>query len=168
MTFEDGRLSIVIGKKTLSMIHLPGHSIDGTGVLIEEDRVLFAGDVFMPLPYLVDGNYDQMVASLKFISKMGLENVVQGHGDVVLRGEIEGAVKDHLSYLSHIRRIVRQSHRRKYPADMLTNVGVESCGKGRVLIGGLAEDLHQRNLVALYKEIYGEIPAASEVYYEEY
>jgi cyclase len=162
LTFSEGSLSLRVGKKTLTMIFLPGHSPDNLGVIVEEDRVLFAGDVIMPIPYIVDGNADDMVLSLKEIGKMGLENVVQGHGDIVLRGEIEGSVKDNLAYLSAIRRAVRKAGRRKYPWDLLEDVGVEECGKSRVLIGGLAKELHQRNLYALYEQLYGEPPASSE------
>jgi cyclase len=118
--------------------------------------------VFMPIPYIVDGNADEMVFSLKKIGKMGLENVVQGHGDIVLRGEVEGSVKDNLAYLSAIRRAVRKASRRKYPWDLLEEVGVEDCGKSRVLIGGLAEELHSRNLYALYEQLYDEPPVSSE------
>jgi len=162
LTFTEGSLSLRVGKKTLSMIFLPGHSPDNLGVIVEEDRVLFAGDVLMPIPYIVDGNADDMVLSLKQIGIMGLENVVQGHGDIVLRGEVEGSVRDNLAYLSAIRRAVRKAGRRKYPWDLLEDVGVEECGKSRVLIGGLAEELHSRNLYALYEQLYGEPPASSE------
>lgn len=162
LTFATGSLSLRVGKKTLTLIPLPGHSPDNLGVIVEEDRVLFAGDVFMPIPYIVDGNADDMALSLKQIGRMGLENVVQGHGDIVLRGEVEGNVKDNLAYLSAIRRAVRKASRRKYPWDMLEEVGVEDCGKSRVLIGGLAVELHSRNLYALYEQLYDEPPASSE------
>jgi glyoxylase-like metal-dependent hydrolase (beta-lactamase superfamily II) len=162
LTFAEGSLSLRVGKKTLTLIFLPGHSPDNLGVIVEEDRVLFAGDVIMPIPYIVDGNADDMVLTLKEIGKMGLENVVQGHGDIVLRGEVERTVKDNLAYLSAIRRAVRKAGRRKYPWDLLEDVGVEDCGKSRVLIGGLAVELHQRNLYALYEQLYGEPPASSE------
>jgi cyclase len=162
ITFESGNLVLRVGKKNLTMIPLPGHSADNVGVLIEEDRILFSGDISMPLPYLVDGDYDQMTTSLKTIVKMGLENVVQGHGDIILRGEIESYVKDNLAYLSCIRKAVRKASRRKYPMDLLVDVSLESCGKSRVLIGGLAKELHRRNLIALYRQMYGEHPKASE------
>ncbi|MBN1535268.1 MAG: MBL fold metallo-hydrolase [Anaerolineales bacterium] len=161
ISFDDGHISIKVGKKNLNLFMLPGHSDDNVGILVEEDRVLFAGDVCMPLPYLVDGNIDDMIASLKKIGKMGLENVIQGHGDIVLRGEIENYIKDNLAYLSAIRKAVRKASYRKYPLDLLMETNVESCGKSRVLIGGLAEELHQRNLRALYKQLYGENPTAS-------
>ena len=162
LTFSEGSMNLRIGKKTLSMVSFPGHSPDNIGVIVEEDRVLFAGDVFMPIPYIVDGDVEEMTQSLKEIGKMGLENVVQGHGDIVLRGEVEISIKDNLAYLSAIRRAVRKGARRKYPWDLLEDIGVEECGKSRVLIGGLAEDLHSRNLFALYEQLYGESPASSD------
>lgn len=162
VTVDEGSLNLRVGKKTLSLISLPGHSPDNLGVIVEEDRVLISGDVFMPLPYIVDGDVEEMINSLKTISKMGLENVIQGHGDIVLRGEIEGSVKDNLAYLSAIRRAVRKAARRKYPWDLLEEIGVEECGKSRVLIGGLAEELHNRNLYAMYEQLYGEPPASSD------
>lgn len=161
VTFTQGSLNLRVGKKTLSLVPFPGHSPDNIGVIVEEDRVMFAGDVFMPIPYIVDGNVDDMIVSLKNIGKYGFENVIQGHGDIVLRGEVEGSVKDNLAYLSAIRRAVRKAGRRKYPWDLLEEVGVEECGKSRVLIGGLAEELHQRNLYAMYEYLYGKPPASS-------
>jgi glyoxylase-like metal-dependent hydrolase (beta-lactamase superfamily II) len=161
LTFDESYLILRVGKKTLSMFPLPGPCDDNIGVLVEEDRVLFAGDAFMALPYIVDGDIDDTIASLKKISKMGLENVVPGHGDIVLRGEIDGVVKENLSYLSALRKAVRKAARRKYPQEILSEIGVEDCGKSRVLIGGLAEELHRRNLRALYFHMYGELPKSS-------
>jgi len=158
LTFDESYLILRVGKKTLSMFPLPGPCDDNIGVLVEEDRILFAGDAYMALPYIVDGNIDDTVASLKKISKMSLENVVPGHGDIVLRGEIDGGIKENLAYLSAIRKAVRKAARRKYPQEILEEIGVEECGKSRVLIGGLAEELHKRNLRALYVQMYGELP----------
>jgi glyoxylase-like metal-dependent hydrolase (beta-lactamase superfamily II) len=161
IVFNEGNVNLRVGKKTLSLFSLPGHSPDNVAVLVEEDRILFAGDTCMPLPYIVDGDVDDMVGSLKKVGKLGLENVVQGHGDIVLRGEIDNYIKENLAYLSNIRKAVRRASRRKYPLDLLNEVTVESCGKSRVLIGGLAEELHHRNLRALYKQMFGEVPLAS-------
>ena len=162
VTFAEGALNLRVGKKTLALTPFPGHSPDNIGVILEEDRIMFAGDVFMPIPYIVDGNVDEMILSLKTIGKIGFENVIQGHGDIVLRGEVEGSVRDNLAYLSAIRRAVRKAGRRKYPWDLLEEIGVEECGKSRVLMGGLAEELHSRNLYAMYEQLYGKPPASSE------
>jgi cyclase len=158
MTFEEGEINLRVGKKTITLFPLPGSSDDNIAVLVEEDRVLFAGDSAMPLPYIVDGDIDELTASLKKMGKLGLENIVQGHGDIVLRGEIDNYIKDNLNYLSNLRKVVRKASKRKYPQDILDESTVESCGKSRVLIGGLAGELHRRNLRSLYRRLYGEIP----------
>lgn len=162
MTFDDGSISLRVGKKTLNIIPLPGHCADNVGVHVEEDRVLFAGDAAMPIPYIVDGDIDVLIATLKQISKIGLESVIQGHGEIVLRGEVENYVKDNVAYLSNIRKVVRKAGRRKYPQDLLDESIVDDCGKSHVLLGGLAGELHRRNLRALYRQIFDELPRSSD------
>jgi glyoxylase-like metal-dependent hydrolase (beta-lactamase superfamily II) len=152
LTFDRGELTLRAGRRTMRLIPLPGHSPDGIGVLVVEDRVLFAGDVMMPIPYLADGNYDHMLASLKAIPRMKLENLVQGHGESVLRGEVANAVRSNLQYLSAIRRHVRRAARLRDGEAYLMEVDIEECGKSRILMNGLAEQLHARNLVALYRQ----------------
>lgn len=153
ITFDDGELSLRVGKKNLVLFSTPGHSIDGISILVEEDRVLFTGDAFLPLPYIVDGDLDELSTTIKKIGKMGLENIVQGHGDIILRGEIDDAVKENLAYLAAIRKAVRNAARRKNPQDAIAMVDIESCGKSRVYLGGLAEDLHRRNLRTLLRQL---------------
>lgn len=167
ITFDEGEMTIKVGKKKLKLFPLPGHTDDSIGVIIEEDRVLFAGDTIMAIPYIVDGDMEVSINSMKQIAKMGLENIVQGHGDIILRGEIEKMMRENINYLNEIRKHVRKASRRKYPLDLLEEVRVESCGKSRVLLGGLAEELHQNNLAAIYEQLYGKAPIGSEVYYEE-
>ena len=153
MTFSRGEMNLRVGKKNLTLMPALGHSDDGISVLAEEDRVLFAGDAFMPVPYIVDGNVEDIVASIKRISRMGLENIVQGHGDIILRGEIEAAIKENLNYISAIKKAVRTAARRKDPLEYLDGVRIEDCGKSRVYLGGLAVSLHERNLRALLHHV---------------
>ena len=153
MTFKNGELTLRVGKKNLILSTTPGHSGDGISVLVEEDRILFAGDAFMPLPYIVDGNVDEIMTSIKHIGRMGLENIVQGHGDVILRGEIDAAVKENLNYLTTIKRSVKSASKRKNADELIEQISIESCGKSRVYLGGLAEQLHRRNLQALLQSM---------------
>ncbi len=152
LTFELGELTLRVGKKNLILTTTPGHSPDGISVLVEEDRVLFAGDAFLPLPYIVDGDVDKLMDSIKQISRMGLENIIQGHGEIILRGEIDAAVRENLNYLATIRKVARMAVRRRSAQDYLNEMGVEACGKSRVYLGGLAEELHRRNLRFLYRQ----------------
>jgi glyoxylase-like metal-dependent hydrolase (beta-lactamase superfamily II) len=158
MTFTEGAVSLRVGKKNLILMPTPGHSADSISVLVEEDRVLFAGDAFLPLPYMVDGNIDELASSIKKIGKMGLENIVQGHGDIILRGEIDDAVKENIAYLNVLRKAVRAAAKRKNPIEALSMISVEDCGKSRVHLGGMANELHKRNVKALYRHVLSEEP----------
>ena len=149
MTFVNGEMTLRVGKKNLIISPAFGHSDDGIAVLVEEDRILFAGDSFMPIPYIVDGDVDESVASIKRIAKMGLENIVQGHGDIILRGEIDAAVRENLNYLTTVKKAVKSIARKKNAEELLEEITIEECGKSRVYLGGLARELHQRNLLAL-------------------
>ena len=153
VTFAEGEIGMRTGKRTLQLIPLPGHSVDGIGVLIVEDRVLFSGDVMMPIPYLIDGDLDAMAESLKKIPKLKLENLVQGHGEIILRGEIPVAAKLNITYMSVVLGHAKKALRRKNPEEYLASIDVESCGKNRILLNGLAEELHRRNLIALYQKL---------------
>jgi cyclase len=156
LTFESGELTLRVGKKNLIFSQAFGHSEDGISVLVEEDRVLFAGDAFMSLPYIVDGDIDDMLVSIKRIGKLGLENIIQGHGDIILRGEIDAAVKENINYLNNIKKAVKSAGKRKDVDEYLDAITIESCGKSRVHLGGLAETLHRRNLRALYRQMHSE------------
>ena len=152
LTFSAGEINLRVGKKNLTILPAPGHSSDGIAVLVEEDRILFAGDAFMPLPYVVDGDIDDIAASIKKIGRMGLENIVQGHGDIILRGEIDAAVRENLTYITNVKRVAKAAARRKSVDETLDSMRIEECGKSRVHLGGLAEGLHKRNLQALIRK----------------
>jgi glyoxylase-like metal-dependent hydrolase (beta-lactamase superfamily II) len=153
VTFKEGEIEVRVGKRTLRLMHLPGHSVDGIGVLVVEERVLFSGDIMMPVPYILDGDMDVMAETMKSIPKIKLENLVQGHGEVILRGEVQHMVKDNLNYLATITKHAKKALRRRAPEEYLATVDVESCGKNRILLNGLAEELHRRNLLSLYQKL---------------
>ncbi len=151
LTFDSGTLTLQVGKRHLRIFPVAGNSPDGIGVLVREDRVLFSGDAFLPLPLILDGDVEEQAETIRKIGKMSLENIVQGHGDVILRGEIDQSVKSNLNYLAAIQKVAKLASRRKDPMPVLEEATVEVCGKSRVLLGGLVVELHQRNLTALYR-----------------
>jgi glyoxylase-like metal-dependent hydrolase (beta-lactamase superfamily II) len=153
LVFESGSLSIHLGNKTVELWHSPGHSPDSIVCLVREDRVLFASDTLMPVPYFVDGSYDDFVNSLNALKNGGYENVVQGHGEVVLRGEVEEKIQGDLDYLATIRSHVEKALRRGKSMNDLDHLSIESCGKSRIPLNGLVQELHRANLVALYEQM---------------
>ncbi len=152
ITLDSGAINLKVGKKNLKIFTTPGNSPDGISVFVREDRILFAGDAFLPLPVFIEGDIDQLMQTIESFKDLGLENIVQGHGDVILRGEIEGAIESNLRYLEELKKIVAVAMKKKDPQKKLEEATVESCGKSRVLLGGLVEDLHHRNLAYLYQK----------------
>ena len=150
VTFTSGSINLRIGKKQLQIFSTPGHSADSISVLLEDERILFAGDAFMPVPYFVGGDLETLAQSITHIGNMGLENIVQGHGDIILRGEIEEVKNQNLDYLRSLQKIVKTAIRRRNPLEFLAMQDIEDTGKHRVSLGGLAQDLHVRNLQWLY------------------
>jgi len=153
IVFERGSISLHVGKKTITLIHTPGHSSDSISAYVREDKVLFAGDLVMPVPYIVGGDRQAMRESLQTISDLALDNIVQGHGDVLLRGEIPEAIETSLQYLDTIEREVQARIARGLSKDSLRRLNVERCHKSRIPLNGLVEELHQANLAYLYDEL---------------
>lgn len=158
LTLNSGELTLKVDAKTLRIIELPGHTPDGIGVYIPEDEVLFAGDIWMPIPHVVDGDPLVMRQSLRKLHGLTLENVVQGHGAVILRGEVTSGIEEKIAYLDLIEEIVEKAEKYEFPGDYLEDYTVEKCGKNRVLLSGVIEEIHQQNLRHAYMQKFGEDP----------
>ena len=104
----------------------------------------------MPVPFIVEGDIDQYIQTIQGFKNLSLENIIQGHGDIILRGEIEEKIRENVTYLKAIQKAVYTATLRKNPLEVLDSIGVEACGKSRILLGGLANELHNRNLRYLY------------------
>jgi hypothetical protein len=61
-------------------------------------------------------------------------------------------VRSNINYLTALKRHVSRASRRKDPEAALREITIEECGKTRILLGGVAGELHRRNLVALLKQ----------------
>jgi len=155
ITFEGGSFRLRIGGKTVVLNHSPGHSKDVINVLVEGEQVLFASDTVMPVPFFPDGDIKQLLKSLENILTMApdLTNLVQGHGPVILRGEVGSYVEKKIKYLKTIDRAVRQVLKRRYSKKALAKTDLASVDIDRAVLGGLAEELHFSNLDTLYNRL---------------
>lgn len=150
ITFDEGEISLQLGGRVMRLIHSPGHTAGGIMVYIEDDRVLFASDTVMPVPAIADGNADVLRESLKKVVKLPIENLVQGHGEVILRGEVEVVVNASLKYLDIIEKKVAKAIKSKKSKELLQKIDIESCGLSRIPLNGLVQQIHVANLMALY------------------
>jgi|YNPNPStandDraft_1061719.scaffolds.fasta_scaffold01035_4 cyclase len=150
ITFGE-EMSLHLGHRHLLLLHTPGHTADSISIFIEDEKVLIAGDTVMPVPYIVGGDGAQLQASLRRVQSLAPSFIIQGHGDVLLRGEIEETLESSIAYLETITQRVRELVERGEPAKKLRAIDIESCGKSRIPLNGLVSRLHLDNLLALYK-----------------
>ncbi len=146
-------LILRLGDKTLRLMHMPGNTPDSIVVYVREDKVLFAGDTVMPVPYIVDGDRLELKESLRAIGKLGMDNIVQGHGGVILRGEVKETLRSSIAYLDAIYQRVQQEVEGGASKDELGRIGIESCGKSRIPLDGMVQGLHHANLEVLYDQL---------------
>lgn len=152
LVFDDS-LILRTGDKTLHLEHMPGHSMDCIGVWVEEDNVLFAADTVMPVPYFVDGSYNAFLETLKRLDGREYEAIVQGHGDIILRGEVKSRIREDIQYLDTLQTKIDEVLAAASDTDdirqALTSIDIESCGKSHILLNGVAVRLHEQNVLAL-------------------
>lgn len=152
LVFET-ELLLRLGEKTLHLMHAPGHTADGIMIHVREDKVLVPSDLVTPVPFLPRGDPEGMIRSLKKIKPLSLENVVQGHGGVLLRGEIDETVDSNIFYIKTAMKKVQELVSAGRPASDLIKIDIESCGKSRIPLGGLVQRMHKANLEYLYAEM---------------
>lgn len=153
ITFDEGDMFLHLGEKSLQMVLTPGHTHDSTVVYVREDKILLAADTVMPLPYFVWGSREDFIDSLQRVLEFNLESIVQGHGEVLLRGEIREAIQSSIKYLNSIYKRVKRVVEAGEGVEALRRIDIESCGKSRIPLNGLVQDLHQSNLFALYQQM---------------
>ena len=151
ITFDE-QMSLEVGDMTLLLWHSPGHSPDSIACLVEDEEVLFAADTVMPIPYFVDGSYSDLEASLQRLLANEYENIVQGHGDIILRGEGPDKIASDLTYLHRLNEAVQEAleQGRDDPDDLIS---LTECGKSPVLLNGVVQQLHQQNVRALIRQV---------------
>ncbi len=151
LVFEE-ELLIRLGDKTIDLLHTPGHTSDSIVVHAREDKVLVAGDLVTPIP-LPRGDSEDLIRSLRMLRPLGLENIVQGHGDVLLRGEVDETIDSNIRYVRCIERRVREVIQAGGTRADLKRIDMEGCGKSRIPLGGLVQRLHMANVEYAYDQL---------------
>lgn len=153
VVFDEGDLVLHIGNKSIEMTLTPGHTLDSTVAYVREDKVLLAADTVMPVPYFVWGDRHEFKNSLRLLKEYNLESIVQGHGEVLLRGEIPGSLESSIRYLDILEQKVAEVVEKGKGKEALDKVTIDRCGKSRIPLNGLVQDLHRANAYALYDEL---------------
>lgn len=153
VVFEDGEMVLHVGNKSVELALTPGHTADSIVAYVREDKVLIAADTVMPVPYFVWGDRHDFKKSLDFLRRYQLESIVQGHGEVLLRGEIPKVIESSIRYLDTLEQKVAQIIEKGQGKTALDKLTIDKCGKSRIPLNGLVQDLHRANAEILYDEL---------------
>ena len=155
VVFDSGQMVLHVGDKSVEMALSPGHTLDSIVAYVREDKVMIAADTIMPVPYFVAGSRHDFKNSLEALKEYNLESIVQGHGEVLLRGEIPKAIESSLKYLDVLEQKVTDVVEKGQGPEALKKISIERCGKSRIPLNGLVQELHLANAMMLYDELTG-------------
>lgn len=156
VTFDTGEFFVNAGNRTFKLFPLPGHTADNIGVFIEEDEVLITGDAVMAIPIIADGDWEEEINTLKRIKDMQPDTVVQGHGEVILRGEVDVVMDLYIDYLHCVREQAEQVLRKGRDRKEIWDIPLEACGLERVPLGIASHQLHVANILSVYDKLKAE------------
>ncbi len=110
--YFDDEYSIQLGDKTFRLLHAgPAHSPDDVIMVVEETRVVFAGDIVFDgrLPFLGDDdvNTANWVSRLEQVQNMNPSFLIPGHGEATPYAA--RAVSFTRDYLLHLREHMQQA-----------------------------------------------------------
>lgn len=146
----SGETVIRRGGLTIRLIPLPGHTYDAFGVYVEEERILVAGDAILPVPHFVGCDIDLLVRSLQRVRSLSLNTIIQGHGDVILKGEVKDSIDQRLRYLRQLKKLISDAVASGAGLEEVMRSDIEAFGGSRLDLDGLTQQLHEDNLSYLY------------------
>ncbi len=153
VTWDKGEIALQIGDKSLRLLHLPGHTADNIGVLIEDRNVLVSGDAVMAIPIIADGDLEEEIATLRRIKELAPETIVQGHGEVILRGEIQTVLDRYIAYLECVHEKAASVLASGEDRQSIWEIPLEACGLERVPLGVASHRLHVANILSVYDKL---------------
>jgi cyclase len=136
-----GELRLDLGGRSVLLFPTPGHSEDGISVLVEPERILFAGDSVVTgiIPAIGDGDSRVLEATLRSLEGREIEVLVPGHGPIVRGAE---AVRDWLRWIAGYLARVRDFARAELERGRDPEAVAEAAGYATLVGDRLPEDRH--------------------------
>ncbi len=153
ITFGADGMLFTAGQVTMRFIPLPGHTVDNTGIYLEAEQLLIAGDAVMAIPIIARGDWQQAIRSLETVIQLKPETIVQGHGEVILRGEVEEVLTRYIRYIECVHKHAAEALKAGHERKELAKISLEACGLERVPLGLASHRLHTANLYSVYDQL---------------
>ncbi len=77
---------------------------------------------------------------------------MQGHGDILLRGEVSTSIESSIQYLLDIQKLVADLIEDGATKHDLLLHDIEQFGRSRIPLGGLVQQFHSNNLLHLWEK----------------
>ncbi len=152
IVFNDSMV-IRIGNKTVHLIHSPGPAPDTSVAYVPEEKVLFASDLIMHIPMICHdhSNIEAYKTSLYKLYDFNLEVIVQGHGDILLRGEVTSSIDRAYNYLVHIEELVQETCVMGGTLEDMLSRDLSEFDISTIPMGDMIRAIHRANLAYLWK-----------------
>lgn len=149
----DEEMVVRVGNKSVHVIHAPGPAPDTCVVHVPEEKVLFTGDLMMHIPMITQPqcDIDTYTESLGKLHDLNLEVIVQGHGDILLRGEVTSSIDTTIRYLTSIVDWAQETAARRGTLADLSQKGPTHFGVSTIPMGEMVTAIHQANLHHLWR-----------------
>jgi cyclase len=148
-TFSDTH-QLVIGESSLVLQHMPGHTSDSTIVYLPKEKLLFAGDVVIDLPFIKNDG-QKLLESLYKISRMDINIIIQGHGPICGKDKVQSDIR----YLETTRKMVQEQIDSGKMKDQLEEISLSECldEPRKNLPKAYERYIHPENLIKLRNEL---------------
>ncbi len=156
ITFEEESMFVRAGDRTLQLLSLPGHTSDNIGVYLEEEQILVAGDAVMAIPIIIQGDWRREIQTLQKVKELAPLTIIQGHGEVILRGEVKTVMDRYINYLTCLEEKACNLLDNNKPRDLIWDIPLEACGLERVPLGLGSQQLHSANIFSIYDQLKAE------------
>jgi hypothetical protein len=77
---------------------------------------------------------------------------VQGHGELLLRGEVAASINANIKYLNEIQEVVDNLMAKEATKHDLLQYDIEGFGRSRIPLGGMVQQFHASNLLHLWEK----------------
>lgn len=102
LTFSD-RMCLKLGRLTLQLFHVGGHTAGSLCVYVEEEKILLAGDnvTLSQHPFRGQADHLEWIEALKWMKGLEIETIVPGHGELCGKDDLDRLI-EYLSRLWYI------------------------------------------------------------------
>ena len=88
--FSD-KMALKLGRLTLRLFHIGGHTAGSICVYVEEDKILLSGDnvVCGIHPFMGQANIRDWIEALRWMKGLEIETIIPGHGNICRMDELD-------------------------------------------------------------------------------